>query len=529
MWHVVTSPFGEFASALIAFLPLLWLLISLGLIKMTGHKACIIGLILSMAIAVWGWHMPVILAARAALEGIVLAIWPVIWVIVAAIFTYNVTTKTGAMDKIKTQMANLSGDRRVQALIVAWGFGGFLEGVAGFGTAVAIPASILIGLGFDPFFAAVLCLLADTVPVAFGAVGIPVTLLAKIAGLNTMNLTYAVTLQLTPFVIFLPLILILIMTKSLKGLKGVWHTALVAGLGFAVSQLLIAKFVGPELAAIVSAIVSTACVVVWVKLFTPAEEWRFPHERQVKSVPHVSVGAMAAKESLGFSEMLIAWSPYILLFILIIGTSTLVPAVNKPLSQFRSFLHIYNGPGGKPLNIDWIVTPGTMITIAAIIGGLFQGASMTSLANIFNKTLVQLQKTMVTVMAIVALAKVMGYSGMIAAIAIALAKITGPFYPIFAPAIGALGTFVTGSDTSSNVLFGALQKQTALQIGANPTWVTASNTTGATAGKMISPQSISVATSATGQDGKDGEILAVTIKYCLVYVILVGILVYVFA
>jgi len=521
MWEVIISPYGMFMSSLLAFIPLLWLLISLGVMNMPAYKACLIGLVLSFTIAVVGWGMPFILSMKAALEGVVLALWPIIWVIIAAIFTYNVTLKTGAMETIKGFMASLSGDRRVQALIIAWGFGGFLEAAAGFGTAVAIPASILIGLGFNPFFAAIICLIANTIPVAFGAVGIPITTLAKVADVDVMQLTYYTALQLTPFVIMVPFALILIMTKSLAGLKGVISTALVAGLTFAIPQLLIAKFIGPELTAIVGSIVSMFCTVMWTRLSPPKEVWKFPFEDKNAVTAKVAVVSL--------KDQMIAWSPYVLLFILILGTSKFFPDINSYLGQVSSTLAIYDGPGGKPMSIAWLITPGTLIMIAAIIGGLVQGSSTSTLVETFGKTVIQLQKTIITIIAIVSMAKIMGYSGMVAGIAVALAKVTGKFYPLIAPAVGALGTFVTGSDTSANVLFGALQKQTAVAIGADPTWVTASNTTGATAGKMISPQSIAVACSATGQEGQEGAILAVTIKYCIVYVILVGILVYSFS
>ncbi|MBU2701956.1 lactate permease [Sporomusaceae bacterium BoRhaA] len=521
MWEVIVSPYGMFMSALLAFIPLLWLLVSLGIMKMPAYKACIIGLVLSFVIAIVGWGMPFILSIRAALEGVVLALWPIIWVILAAIFTYNVTLKTGAMETIKGFMGSLSGDRRIQALIIAWGFGGFLEAAAGFGTAVAIPASILIGLGFNPFFAAVICLIANTVPVAFGAVGIPITTLAKVADVDVMQLTYYTALQLTPFVMVVPLALVLILTKSMSGLKGVVSTALVAGVSFAIPQLLVAKFIGPELTAIVGSIVSMFCTAMWARISPPKEDWKFPFEDKDATAPQ--------KNAVSLTDQMIAWSPYVLLFVLILGTSKFFPAINSTLGQVKSMLFIYNGPEGKPMGVDWLITPGTLIMIAAVVGGLVQGASITALVETFGRTVVQLQKTILTIVAIVSMAKVMGYSGMIAAIALALAKVTGPFYPVIAPAIGALGTFVTGSDTSANVLFGALQKQTALAIGADPTWVTASNTTGATAGKMISPQSIAVACSATGQEGQEGAILAVTIKYCIVYVIVVGVMVYAFA
>jgi lactate permease len=521
MWQPQVSPLGSIGlSALVAFLPLLWLLFSLGYMKMAAHKACFISLIVSAIIAVVGWHMPAPFVLTSTLEGIVLAVWPILWVIVAAIFTYNVTMATGAMDKIKGLMSSLSGDRRIQALLIAWGFGAFLEAAAGFGTAVAIPTAILIGLGFNPFFASIICLIANTVPVAFGAVGLPVVTLAQVADLNLMQLTYDIALQLTPFVVLIPFGLVLILTKSLKGLKGVMGVALAAGLGFAIPQLLVARFVGPELTAILGSVVSMACVALMAKFSPPKEEWRFPNEEKSERRSVIDTT---------FTEQIVAWSPYILLFIFILGSSSLVPPIAKLLGSVKSVVSIYEGPGGKPYAIQWLATPGTMIFLAAIIGGLIQGASLSKLLKLFGQTLVQLTKTAATVASIVAMAKVMGYSGMVSGIATALASLAGPFFPLIAPLIGALGTFVTGSDTSANVLFGGLQKQTALQIGADPHWVAAANTAGATAGKMISPQSIAVATSATGQGGNEGDILRVTIVYCLIYVVVLGIVVYAFS
>ncbi|MBP2655870.1 MAG: lctP [Firmicutes bacterium] len=519
MWQIVQHPFGIGLSALIAFIPLLWLLVSLGVWKMPAHKTCFIGMVLSMVLALIGWQMPLNLVVKGALDGAVLAIWPILWVIFAAIFTYNITLKTGAMDKIKGVMASFSSDRRVQALLIAWGFGGFLEAAAGFGTAVAIPAAILISLGFNPFFASVLCLIANTVPVAFGAVGIPVITLAKVADVDLLRLTLDTAIQLTPFVIIIPLALIWIMTRSLSGLKGIIGMAIVAGVFFALPQLLIAAYMGPELTAIVGSVLSMVGIAVWNKISPPKEEWRFPGES--------AAGQKNAEAKTTFGEQCIAWSPYVLLFILILGTnSTVFPALSKALGAIQTTISIYDGPGGKPSTIAWLLTPGTLIIIGALIGGRLQGASGSDIIAVFKKTCVQLQKTTITVVSIVALAKVMGYCGMVSDIAVALAQTTGSFYPFIAPIIGALGTFVTGSDTNSNVLFGALQKQTAVQIGADPVWITAANTTGATAGKMISPQSIAIATSATGQVGMEGDILRATVGYCLLYTVLLGAWVY---
>ncbi|MDU2066329.1 MAG: L-lactate permease [Sporomusaceae bacterium] len=519
MWQIVQHPLGIGLSALVAFIPLLWLLLSLGVWKMPAHKTCFIAMVLSMALAALAWQMPVSLVITGALDGAVLAIWPILWVIFAAIFTYNMTLQTGAMDKIKGVMASFSSDRRVQALLIAWGFGAFLEAAAGFGTAVAIPAAILISLGFHPFFASVICLIANTVPVAFGAVGIPVITLAKVADLDVLRLTLDCAIQLTPFVIVIPLALIWIMTKSVSGFKGVTGMAIAAGFAFAVPQLIIAAYMGPELTSIVGSVCSMAVIVLWNKISPPAEDWRFPDEANTAQKKVVFETT--------FKEQCIAWSPYVLLFVFILGTNNAVwPAVSKMLGTIQSSVQIYYGPGGKPMSIAWILTPGTLILLGALIGGLLQGASGSDLGAVFKKTCVQLQKTTITVVSIVALAKVMGYAGMVSDIAFALAQTTGSFYPFIAPIIGALGTFVTGSDTNANVLFGALQKQTAIQIGADPTWITASNTSGATAGKMISPQSIAIATSATGQVGIEGDILRATAGYCLLYTLLLGAWVY---
>ncbi|MBP2642541.1 MAG: lctP [Firmicutes bacterium] len=519
MWQVVEHPFGIGFSALIAFIPLLWLLFSLGVWKIPAHKTCFIAMLLSMVLALIGWQMPLNLMVKGAVDGVVLAVWPILWVIFSAIFTYNTTLITGAMDKIKGMMAAFSSDRRVQALLIAWGFGAFLEAAAGFGTAVAIPAAILISLGFNPLFASVLCLIANTVPVAFGAVGIPVITLAKVADLDVLRLTLNTALQLTPFVIVLPLALIWIMTKSLSGLKGVIGMAIVAGISFAVPQLLIAAYMGPELTAIVGSVISMMGIALWNKISPPKKEWRFPGEAsEIQNIVNYKTS---------FKEQCIAWSPYILLFLFILGTnSTVFPAISKILGAIQTSFSIYDGPGGKPVTIAWLLTPGTLIILGALIGGLLQGASLSDIGSVFRKTWVQLQKTTITVISIVVLAKIMGYAGMVSDIAVALAQTTGNFYPFIAPIIGALGTFVTGSDTNSNVLFGGLQKQTALQIGADPSWITAANTTGATAGKMISPQSIAIATSATGQSGMEGDILRATIGYCCIYTILLGVWVY---
>ncbi|MBU3181126.1 L-lactate permease [Clostridium psychrophilum] len=491
----------------IALIPIVWLMVSLGVLKMPGHKTCSITLVITIILAVLVWKMPIDQALTATLEGATMAIWPIIAVIIAAVFTYNLSIYTKSMDVIKDMMTGITTDRRILVLIVAWGFGGFLEAIAGFGTAVAIPASILAALGFDPIFAAIICLIANTTPTAFGAIGLPVTTLAKVAGINPVTLSYAVGLQLFVLIVILPLILVMLTGKSLKAIKGVVLICLASGLSFAIPELLVAKTMGAELPALIGSIICIIVTVTIAKVFYKKT-------------------AATDKVKISLHKAFIAWVPFILILTLILITSSLVPAINKPLSTLKSSFMIYNGPHAALSTFAWIVNPGTLIFIATFIGGLVQGAKAKDIMKVFLDTCKQMSKTAITIVAIVSLAKVMSHSGMITSIAVVLVAVTGSFYPLFAPIIGALGTFVTGSDTSANVLFGPLQVEVARNLHMSPYWLAAANTGGATAGKMISPQSIAVATAATGLVGAEGKILKATLKFCLAYVVILGLITY---
>lgn len=501
-----------------AVLPIVWLLISLGVFKLPADRACLAGLALSAAVAAQVWGMEGGLIGKAVAEGAFFALVPILWVILAAFFMYNISLATGASEQIKRFMSGLSEDRRIQALIIVWGFGGFLEAVAGFGTAVAVPAALLIALGFDAFLAAVLCLLANTVPVAFSVIGIPVTTLAKITDLPVMALATDIVLQLTLFVFVVPFSIIYVLTKSVRSFRGVYVTTLAAGAGFGVAQFVMARYVGPELPAIIGSLASFGAIVLCARLTPPKSVWRFPQERGGAAQP--------AGQPVRRREQLSAWSPYLLLLALVLGTSKLVPAANQLLGAVSSTFLFYDGPGGKPLTVEWLLTPGSMVMTAAIAGGLIQGASLRELAAVFGKTVMQLRKTAVTVISIVAMAKVLGHSGMVGAIAVALAGATGAYYPLVSPVIGALGTFITGSDTSSNILFGLLQKQTAQQLGMDQVWLAAANTSGACIGKMVSPQSIAIGAAAAGLAGREGELLSTTVRYTVPFLLAMGALVY---
>lgn len=510
---------NEYTLFIIALLPIIWLIISLGALKLPAHKTCSITFAATFILAVLVWKMPVMSAVTGTIEGVAIALWPITLVIVATIFTYNLAVHTKSIDVIKKMLSGITTDSRIQVLILAWGFGGFLEAVAGYGTAVAIPASILASLGFNPLFAAIICLIANTVPTPFAAVGIPVITLAKVTGLDAAQLSSAIGIQLSALIVIIPFFLVAMTTKSIKGLKGVLGITLASGLGFAVPEVLAAKYLGAELPALLGSICSMAITVILAKYFY--------NKKSNEAIQEVAATSLKVENNtVSFKEGILAWLPYILIFAFVIMVSPLFPSLNKFFSGFKSNLLIYSGENAKATSFKWIATPGTLIILATFIGGAIQGAKFSEMLGVLISSIKQLTKSTITVLSIVAMAKLMGYSGMISSIAIVLVKITGSYYPIISPLIGTLGTFVTGSDTSSNILFGALQSEVANSIGVNPYWLAAANTSGATAGKMISPQSIAVATSATGLIGSEGKIFNSTVKFCLGYVLVLGVIVY---
>ncbi len=485
---------------LLALIPIVVLMVMLGVFKLPAHKASILTLLVTAILALFVWDMPTASLIGATLEGASIGLWPIMIVIVAAIFSYNLAQKTGSMDKITQILESVTTDKRIQVLILAWGFGGFLEAVAGYGTAVAIPAGILAALGFNPLFAAVISLIANTVPTAFGAIGIPVSTLANMTGLDPAQLSFMVALQLTPFIIIIPFVLVIMTGGGFKALKGVWAITLASGLGFAIPQFLAAKYLGPQLPALLGALGSLSVTIFMAHKMNEAETKKFGARYQWQ-----------------------AWRPYILILLFILMASSLVPPVHHFLSSIKTGIIFFEG--GKTIYFKWIATPGALIVLATILAGVLSKLSLKDIGKIFWKTVVQLKTSFPTVLSIVALAKLMGYSGMISDIAEGLAFLTGPVFPFISPLVGTLGTFVTGSDTSSNILFGNLQKEIAEGLKVNSYWLAAANTSGATAGKMISPQSIAVAVSATGLAGMEGKIFLKTLVFCLIYVAVLGLMV----
>lgn len=506
-----------FLKFILAFLPILWLMFALSGLKMPGYKACPISLAITLVLALFLWKMPLIDALTGTLEGAAMGIWPICLVIIAAIFTYNLTVHTKNMDLIKRMLTSVSRDKRILILIIAWGFGGFMEGMAGFGTAVAIPASILCGLGIKPIFAATVCLVANATPTAFGSIGIPTITAASVSGLDPKSVAVAVVLQLAILVILTPFLMMIMTGGSVKGLKGIGLITLLSGLGFIVPEYLTAKFVGAELPAVIGSVCSMAVTILAAKLLKKKEDPEYILEGLEDS-------NMTGKEPLGLKKAVTAWLPFLLILIFLLVTSSLVPAIHDPLASVKSSVQIYTGSGAAPYTFTWLATPGVLIFLAALIGGKAQGASWSEIGMVFKDTLIQMSKTVLTIVSVLATAKVMGYSGMISDIAALIVAVTGSFYPLVAPLIGSIGTFVTGSATSSSVLFTGLQVQTAHTLGMSDVWLAAANTVGSTAGKIISPQSIAIAVAATGTVGKESKILNGSIKYFILFIVLYGVI-----
>lgn len=496
----------------LAMLPIIWLIAALSGLKMPGHKACLIALVITIVLALGYWKLSLICVMTAALEGILNALWPICLVIIAALFTYNLTLKTGAMELIKKMLASVSGDKRVLTLIIGWGFGNFMEGMAGFGTAVAIPASMLAGIGLDPMSAVIACLVGNSTPTAFGSVGVPTVTLSSITGLDALSLSGDVALIQCILTFLSPFLMVCICGKGIKALKGMIPTTIVAALSFTVPWVIAATVLGPELPDIIGSICSMVCIILAARIFnkTPDPEYA------------IEISDDEKQQQIDAEQGIKAWSPFILIFILLMVTSTLCPPIHNAIAGIKSQIVVYAGEGGSTLGFSWINTPGVMIFIAAIIGGFIQGAKIKEMADVLVETLKKYWKTIVTICSVMATAKIMGYSGMIADIAQLLVVVTGSFYPLFAPLIGALGAFVTGSGTSTCVLFGGLQSETATTLGLNPSWMAAANVLGAGIGKMICPQGIAIGAGAINAVGSESKLLSGVFKYFILYVVLAG-------
>ncbi len=494
---------ADIVRTLAATVPIFMIFILMLGFKLASWKAGGIALIASGLLAAFVWKLDAAHIFEAAGEGVLAAILPVVWVIFTAMLLYNLCVKCGAMDTIRTMLARYAPDEPVQVLLIVFAFGGFLESVSGFGTAVAVPAAILMLFGFKPMRAAVICLVSNTLAVAFGVVGIPVITLASVTSLPVGPLSLMAALQLLPFCIFMPFLLVRMTVKTWREMNKYIWLCLLSGIAFAAGQTLSAWLLGPELPAVVGSILSMAVIVFWQKV----------KHKEDPAQPRLSA-------SLQFK----AWSAYLIILVLVVCTR-LIPALGfLDQAPFKIAIPIYEG--GKPFTASLLTNPGTLILLASIAFCFIYRISPKGFFRSAWDTIKQVKFAALTVIFIVALAKILGYSGMTNDLALGLAAATGSFFPLISPIIGAMGTFITGSDTSSNILFGLLQKQTALYIGANETWITAANAAGATIGKMLSPLSIALAATSTGLKGNEAGILKKTLPYAAVFAAVMAVLVY---
>lgn len=496
---------------ILAVTPVVLLIVLLGFLKVSGDKSAFITLITTVLIAGFGFDFSLESIGLSVIYGTLKAIFPIILIIIAAIYSYNVLVFTQKMDVLKFQFSNISKDKTIQVLLLTWGFGGLLEGMAGFGTAVAIPAAILIGLGYRPLFSALVSLLSNSVPTAFGAVGVPVKAIAiEIGYENLTGLGADVVFQLIPLMIIIPFIIVTLTDSSLKSLpKNILLSLAVGSVSIAV-QYFSVLYIGIETPAILGSIASIIVIVIWGKITAIKD----------------SDVALEAKTNV---QILNAWSVYGLILFFIIVTSPLFEVLRTFFQSISATPITLTIEGiEKTIKIFWLTDGGILIFLGTFLGGLLQGATIKDLFSVLWKSIIQLKKTYITVISLIILSTIMDFSGMIPVLGLALAAATGTFYPLFAPAIGCLGAFLTGSDTSSNILFGKLQANMAHQIGGEPSWFAAANTVGATGGKIISPQSIAIATSACGQQGEEGTIMKKALPYALFYIIVAGLMVYFF-
>ncbi len=533
----------------LSILPILWLVIALCVLKMAGWKACGLAAVISAVVGIACFGMAPVNALSAVGEGVLNALWPICIVIIAALFVYNLTLETGAMERIKSMLSSVSSNRMVILLLIGFAFGNFMEGMAGFGTAVAIPAGILIAMGFDPVPTLIACLVINSTPTGFGSVGVPTTTMMGITGIPAIAISGMIAVMQFVITFAGPFVMVAIVGKGIKAIKENLGIILLASLSFCLPQFVAAYFIGPELPDILGAVVSMICIVVVALLHekkSGAKEASVTGAATASGAGEASeTGATTAKATSGnkvagddslsnkasetagakftMKEGLVAWSPFILIFVILLFTSSLIPVIHEPLATVKSTISVYTGKNSGSLTFYWLDCPGVKIILAGLIGGLIQGASIGTILKVFGKTLKDNVKTIFTICAVLATAKIMGYSGMISAIAVILVKVTGQFYPAISPFVGMIGGFVTGSGTSTTVLFGGLQTETATAIGVNKTWLASANIVGGGIGKMISPQNIAIGCAASGLGGQESKILNKTIPYAACYIIVAGI------
>ena len=550
-WAQRYDPLGHWLlSTIVAALPIIVLLGSLALGHVKAHYAALAGLAAALLTAIFAFHMPARLATATAVYGAGYGLFPIGWIVLNVIFMYQLTVEAGQFNILQHSLTGITQDRRLQLLLIAFCFGAFFEGAAGFGTPVAVTAALLIGLGFKPLQASGLSLIANTAPVAFGALGTPIIALAKVTGFSEVTLGAMAGRILTPFCILVPFWLVCAFA-GWQGMWEVWPAILVAGASFAATQLFISNVHGPWVVNVVASVVSMSCLIGFLFIWHPKRVWTFEGEES-KTDHHASHGFTRA-------QITRAWIPWVILSVIVFlwGTQTGKAIMNAPEKTFSSMAlwatppsHITNPQFPVfPLNnlvlrvepvvpkptkeaavfsLNWLSATGTGIMIAGVLSGLVMGLRFGKIISIYGRTLVKVRFSLLTIAAMLAIGMLTRYAGLDATMGLAFAR-TGHLYPFFGTLLGWLGVALTGSDTSSNVLFGSLQKISAQQVNVSPALMAAANTTGGVMGKMIDAQSIVVASTATQWYGHEGAILRYVFWHSIALACLVGIFVFLIA
>ncbi len=551
-WAQGYDPLGHWLlSTLCAALPVVVLLGTLALFRMKAHYSAFLGLVTALVVACGLFHMPVKMASITAIYGACYGLFPIGWIILNVIFLYRMTCATGRFKVLQESMTGITQDTRLQLLLIAFSFGAFFEGASGFGTPVAVTAALLIGLGFKPLQASGLSLIANTAPVAYGALATPIIALAAVTGYSEITLGAQVGRILPFFSVLVPFWLVWAYC-GFKGMKEIWPPIAVAGVTFAIPQFLVSNYHGPWLTDIIAALTSMACLILFLKIWQPKQVWG--HEGQQDE--------RAARGSPGYSrsEVVRAWLPWLVLSVTVFcwGTMTGKKIMNTPEKAFQNVfpsMSSWSPPPSKitnpqiPVNglnkmvqrvppvvakpsaeaavfgLNWVSATGSGILFAAIISGFIMGLSLPKMVVMWWQTLWHVRFSLMTIAAMLSLGILTRYSGLDATMGLAFAR-TGHFYPFFGTLLGWLGVALTGSDTSSNVLFGSLQKISAQQIGISPQLMAAANSSGGVMGKMIDAQSIVVASTATEWYGHEGDILRYVFWHSIALACLVGILVF---
>ncbi len=528
-WTQVYEPLGSIlSSSLVAIIPIVFFFVALAVFRMKGYTAGTITVLLALIISILAYKMPVSMALAATAYGFAYGIWPIAWIIVTAVLLYKITVKTGQFEIIRSSVVSITDDQRLQLLLVGFAFGAFLEGAAGFGAPVAITAGLLVGLGFNPLYAAGLCLIANTAPVAFGAMGIPITTAGQITNIDP-KLIGAIAGRQLPFLsLFVPFWLVFIM-DGFKGIKETWPAILVAGGSFAITQFLTANYIGPELPDITSALVCLISLALFLKIWKPKRVFRFDESKSA---------TVKVEKAYTSGQIFKAWSPFLILTIMVtiwslapvkklLGATTIkikVPGLHNLVQKAQPIVNKVT-PYAAEFKLDLIAATGTAILIAALISVIVLRMNFGSFLATFKETIVELRWPIFTIGMVLSFAYIANYSGQSATLGLLLAG-SGALFPFFSPFLGWLGVFLTGSDTSSNALFSNLQQVTANQIHVNDGLLVAANSTGGVTGKMISPQSIAVACASVGLTGKESDLFRFTVKHSIFFAVIVGVMTY---